>query len=310
MRRLTLAGKIISDNNPCYVVAEIGQNHNGSVDNATALIRSAAKAGADAVKLQKRHNATLYTGEMLSKPYVHEHSFGATYGAHRAALEFDQDEYLACQAQAAQSHVHLLATAFDEKSVEFLMSLNVPAIKIASAGVTDSALLAYASACRVPLILSTGGGTLKDIDRAVNTVTSFHSELAILHCTATYPVRNPVELNLRCIQSLRDAYPDFVIGWSGHDSGFEMSLIAYALGARIIEKHFTLDRSMRGADHLFSLEPHELEQLCTELRRGHEALGNGVKAYYPSELPAIAKMRRRTTSTGLKITGEFDASSH
>lgn len=292
MRGLTIAGRRIADDTPPYVIAEIGHNHGGSVETAIQMIQVAAHCGVDAVKVQKRDNATLYTQEMLTAPYEHEHGYGATYGAHREALELDASQYEACL-MAAQAHrVPLFATAFDEPSADFLMALGVPAFKIHSGGLTDLDLLRSVAACGRPILLSTGGGTEADIERAVNLIVPMNPQLALLHCTAAYPVRDFSELNLRCIVTLRERYPDLVIGWSGHDAGIAMALVAYAMGARIIEKHFTLNRTSKGTDHAWSLEPHGLQQLCRDLRRAHEAMGDGVKVWYESERGPIAKMRR------------------
>lgn len=309
MRELTIAGRTINDTSPCYVIAEIGHNHGGDVQTACQMIRVAKAVGADAVKLQKRDNATLYSDALLQQPYENEHSFGKTYGAHREALEFTRTGYVICQEEAHRDGVAFFATAFDEPSVDFLVALGVPAIKIASGGLTDHALLKYAAGARVPIILSTGGGTVREIDAAVDTITAVHDQLAILHCTAAYPVRDFAELNLACITQFRERYP-FVIGWSGHDSGIAMGVAAYTLGARIIEKHFTLNRASKGTDHAFSLEPAGLGKLCRDLERARAAMGDGVKRYLPSEVNPIAKMRRRVQADGaLRITGDKDAPS-
>lgn len=289
---ITIAGRRIADDEPCYVIAELGHNHGGSVDVAEHMIRVATRCGASATKLQKRHNATLYTKAMLAQPYEHEHSFGPTYGKHRAALELDAFGYLRCFAAACDAGVACFATAFDEHSADFLLALGVPAIKVHSGGLTDRSLLRHVSSCGVPILLSTGGGTATDIDQAVQLVTAKTDRLAILHCTAAYPVLDFSQLNLRCIVTLKQRYPDLVIGWSGHDSGIAMALIAYACGARIIEKHFTLNRAAKGTDHGFSLEPVGLTKLCRDLARAHVALGDGVKTIYETERSPLSKMRR------------------
>jgi N-acetylneuraminate synthase/sialic acid synthase len=204
--------------------------------------------------------------------------------------------------------VACFSTAFDEPSVDKIVALGMPAIKIASGGLTDRPLLRYAAQAGVPIILSTGGGNYTDIDAAVDVITARHNKLAILHCTASYPVRDYRELNLSCIVALRQMYPTFVIGWSGHDSGIAMSTAAYVLGARIIEKHFTLNRANKGTDHAFSLEPAGLGKLVRDLSRAHAALGDGLKRYLPSEVGPISKMRRREQPDGsFRITGAKDA---
>lgn len=301
-REITIGGRRIADDEPCYVIAEIGHNHGGSVETCQRMFDAAIESGVDAVKLQKRDNATLYSRQLLEKPYDNENSYGATYGAHREALEFGRDEYITVHPGLAAGFI---ATAFDERSADFLARAHVDAIKIASGGLTDLPLLRHVASLHIPVILSTGGGTMPDIDEAVNEITAVHEDLAILHCTAAYPVRDFGELNLRVITTLRQRFP-YVIGWSGHDSGIAMALVAYTLGARIIEKHFTLNRAMKGTDHAFSLEPQGMAKLCRDLRRAHEALGDGVKRYYESERAPIAKMRRRVTPEGLRITGEMD----
>lgn len=305
MRELRIGNRLVSDSEPCYVISELGHNHGGDVATACNMIRVAHAVGADAVKLQKRDNKTLYSEALLSQPYENENSYGKTYGEHREALEFSRTEYVICQQEAARAGIAFFATAFDEPSVDFLVGLGVPAIKIASGGLTDSALLRHAAEAGIPLILSTGGGTFREIDEAVNVITRHHEQLAILHCTAAYPVRDFAELNLACIQTMRARYP-YVIGWSGHDSGIAMSVAAYTLGARIIEKHFTLNRASKGTDHAFSLEPSGLGKMCRDLKRAHEGMGDGVKRYLPSEVAPIAKMRRRPTPDGPRITGAKD----
>lgn len=307
MRTLQIGNRRISDSDPCYVIAEVGHNHGGSVPVAADMIRVAAACGADAVKLQCRDNATLYSPALLAQPYENENSYGKTYGEHRAALELTDAGLMTCGMVAEQSRVACFATAFDEVSADRIVKLGMPAIKIASGGLTDGALLRHVGSLGVPIILSTGGGTLRNIHEAVNMlVMSGCRQLAILHATAAYPVRDFAELNLACIQTLRDEYPEFVIGWSGHDSGIAMAVMAYTLGARIIEKHFTLNRANKGTDHAFSLEPSGLSKLCRDLSRAHEAMGDGIKRYLPSEVGPISKMRRRETPDGLKITGAKD----
>lgn len=303
MREITIAGRRIADDTPAYVIAEIGHNHGGSGATARQMIAMAAAAGADATKLQKRDVDTLYTPEMLAQPYRSEHSYGPTYGQHRQALELGFQDYLGCRAMAQASQLAFFATAFDEVSADFLMEVDVPAIKLASSSLKDRALLYYVSSLRKPIILSTGGGTIEDIDAAVKCLSTYRTPFALLHCTAAYPVLDPVELNLRAIITMRERYPDTVIGWSGHDPGVSLALVAYAYGARIIEKHVTLNRAGKGTDQAFSLEPKGLAQLCEDLKKAHLASGDGLKRVYLSEKKPLAKMRRQETRAGLQITG-------
>lgn len=307
MRSLQIGQRVISDADPCFVIAEIGGNHGGAVSTACDMVRIAAACGADAVKFQTRSNETLYSDALLNAAYENENSYGKTYGEHRAALELSDAGLATCAFTAEQSNVLCFSTAFDEASADRIVKLGMPAIKIASGGLTDLPLLRHVALTGLPVILSTGGGTMKEIDAAVNCLSAYTHKLAILHCTAAYPVRDFAELNLKCIATLRDEYPEFVIGWSGHDTGIAMPLLAFSLGARIIEKHFTLDRTSKGTDHAFSLEPSGLSKMCSNLEKAHRALGDGVKRYLPSEVAPISKMRRRVTPDGLRITGEKDA---
>jgi len=309
VRALTIGDQRLADEEPCYVVAELGANHGGHLPTALQMIKIAIQCGVSACKLQKRENATLYSRALLDQPYDHEHSFGSTYGTHRQALEFGEREYQACRGVAKAHGKALFATAFDEASADFLMALGLPAIKIASGGLTDGTLLRYVSTLGVPILLSTGGGTFAAVDRAVNTLTAGRSPFALLHCTAAYPVLDYTELNLRAIVTMRERYPDTVIGWSGHVSGIAMPLIAYAYGARLVEMHFTLNRAMKGTDHAFSLEPAGLRKLCRDLDRACQATGDGIKRLYESERKPLSKMRRVQTAEGLRITGALDVES-
>jgi sialic acid synthase len=301
MRTFVIRNRRIADSEPAWVCGEIGANHQGSVTLAHQLIDMAAGCGADGVKFQRRHNRTLYSPALLNQVYDNPASFGATYGAHRAALELSLEDYPNLIRHAHDKGLGFVCTAFDEPSAEELMLVGVDAIKIASGGATDQALVTFCASLPVPLIISTGGCWESDILR----LHTWAPKAAILHCTASYPAAFD-ELNLSYIAQLRGLFPDTVIGWSGHDNGIAMALLAYAQGARIVEKHVTLNRAMQGTDHAFSLEHSGLEKLCRDLRRAHVAMGDGVKQYYASEKRPIAKMRRRPTPDGPRITGEID----
>ena len=299
-RELTIAGRAINDQSPCYVIAEIGGNHGGDPRVAEQMVRVAARCGADAAKFQKRENETLYVRSCLEAPYQNENSFGATYGAHRAALELAPGRLADLGSTGAALGIHVFVTAFDERSADHCAELGFPAIKIHSGGLTDRPLLRHVASLGRPVILSTGGGRLEDIDRAVSILGDCPH--AILHCTASYPLA-PAEANLECIVTLRERYPNTVIGFSSHSPGIVLSLVAYALGARIIEHHFTLNRASKGTDHAFSLEPKGLAQLVEDLEKVRQAMGDGVKRVYPSELKPLAKMTRVATSEGWRIAG-------
>jgi sialic acid synthase len=289
VRSLTIGTNVISDSSQAFVIAELGHNHQGSLETCIQLIRAAAYAGASAVKLQKRHNKTLFTEKAFSAPYNSENAFGPTYGSHREALEFGKEEYQACMEEAKKCGVVFFATAFDYKSADFLADLDVPAYKIASGDLKSLPLLKYIASIGKPMIISTGGADMEDIDSAVEVIQREGAPLAVLQCTAAYPPKFE-ELNLKVIETFRIRYPDVVIGYSGHDSGIAMSLVAYILGARVIEKHFTLNRAMKGTDHAFSLEPDGMRKLVRDLSRTRLALGDGTKRSYESEKEPLRKM--------------------
>lgn len=288
-RTVVVDGFEIGESSDCYVVAEIGHNHQGSVEQAKEMFATAKACGVNAVKLQKRANRSLYTREFFNRPYDNEASFGATYGEHREALEFGRDEYQELQRHARELGVTFFATAFDFESADFLAELDMPAYKIASGDLMNTPLLRYVGEIGKPVIFSTGGGTTDDVRRAYEAVAEVNPQVAILQCTAGYPAAWE-ELGLRVIQTYRELFPDSVVGFSSHDNGIAMPVAAYVLGARIVEKHFTLNRAMKGTDHAFSLEPQGLRKLVRDLQRARLALGDGQKTMYQSETAPVMKM--------------------
>ena len=288
-RTLNIGSRAIGDHTPCYVIAEIGHNHQGSLEKARELFREAKAAGAHAVKLQKRDNRGLYTRAAFEKPYDNENSFGATYGEHREFLEFGREHYIDLQAYAKELGVDFFATAFDMASADFLEALNIPAYKIASGDLKSVPLLKHVASFGKPMIVSTGGAQLEDVQRAYDAILPINPQLSILQCTAGYPAATE-ELDLRVISTYRDRFPDAVIGFSSHDNGIVMPVAAYMLGARIVEKHFTLNRAMKGTDHAFSLEPVGLRKMVRDLDRTFKAMGDGTKKLYDSERAPIVKM--------------------
>ncbi len=292
MRQLIIDGKVIQDDGDCYVIAEVGHNHQGRVETAMEMFRVAKESGADAVKLQKRDNRSLYTKAMYAKPYDHENSFGKTYGEHREFLEFGWEEYKELRDYARELGVTMFATAFDFPSADFLAKLDVPAFKIASGDLKNIPLLTYVAQFKKPMILSTGGGTMEDVNRAYDAVMPINPQLCILQCTAGYPCAFE-ELNLRVITTFRERFPDTVVGLSSHDNGIAMSVAAYMLGARVVEKHFTMKHTWKGTDHAFSLEPIGFQKLVRDLRRVRVAMGDGIKRVYESEVNPMVKMGKK-----------------
>lgn len=292
MRKLIIDGKKIQDSGHAYVIAEIGHNHQGDLETAKQMFQVAKECGADAVKLQKRNNRSLYTRAAYQKPYDNRNSYGATYGEHREALEFEEPQYGELFDYAQSIGITLFATAFDFDSADFLAKFDPPAIKIASGDLKNTPLLAHIAGFQKPMILSTGGATMADVHRAYDAVMPINEQLAILQCTASYPAAFD-ELNLQVITTFRDRFPNNPIGLSSHDNGIAMAVAAYMLGARIIEKHFTLNHTLKGTDHAFSLEPIGLRKMVRDLRRCHDAMGDGIKRVYDTEVTPISKMGKK-----------------
>lgn len=301
-------GRLFGENTKPFLIAEVGHNHQGNIETAVKLIHAAAESGATAVKFQKRDNKNLFTQQAFDTPYINENSFGSTYGEHRMALEFNKDQYRVCIEEAKKCGITFFSTAFDIQSADFLADLDMPAYKIASGDLKNLPLIEYVAKLGKPIIISTGGSNLDEVEMAVSTASNFSNNIALLQCTAGYPPEYS-ELNLNVITTYRNKFPEITIGYSGHDSGIAMSLVAYVLGARVIEKHFTLNRAMKGTDHSFSLEPQGLRKLVRDLERTQAALGDGIKQIYESEKAPILKMGksiyfRRAMSQGEKITRE------
>jgi sialic acid synthase len=239
---------------------------------------------------------------MYDKPYDNENSFGATYGEHREALEFGRSEYVELQRYAREIGITFFATAFDVPSADFLAELEMPAYKIASGDLKNLPLLRHVARFGKPVIISTGGAGLEDVERAYQALRPLNPQIAILQCTAGYPARFE-ELDLRVIATYRDRYPDIVVGLSAHDNGIAMATAAYVLGSRIVEKHFTLNRAAKGTDHPFSLEPVGLRKLVRDLDRVRVALGDGTKRVHASEEAPILKMSKKLVAARDLPTG-------
>ena len=285
---VTIGNRVIGGGRPAYVIAEIGLNHNGDVELAKRLIDVAADAGVDAVKFQKRTPEIATPEHMRDVP--RETPWGTmTYFEYRQRVEFDRDQYIEVSDHAMLRGLEWFASPWDEPSVAFLEDLGVHAHKVASACLTDHALLRALRDTGKTIILSTGMSTIEEIDAAIDVLGT--ERLLLMHATSTYPME-PGEANLRVIPALRDRFPGIPVGYSGHERGLQISLAAVALGAVAVERHITLDRTMWGSDHAASLEPSGLQHLVRDIRVIEAALGDGVKRVYPGELAPMAKLRR------------------
>jgi N-acetylneuraminate synthase/sialic acid synthase len=292
VRELVVSGKAITRDGPAYVIAEIGNNHQGDVEKAKALVHAAKECGVDAVKFQKRDNRTLYTRAYYDAPYDNEQSYGATYGEHREFLELAKSDWFELSRYAREEGVAFVSAAFDEPSADLMADLDVDAFKFASGDLLNVPFLRYVADKGKPMFLSTGGGTLEDIDRAVDAILARNDQLSVLHCTAAYPAEVE-DLNLSVITALRERYPDLVIGLSDHHNGIAMAPVAFMLGARVFEKHFTLNHAWKGTDHAYSLMPDGMRRFVRDLHRVPLALGDGVKRKLASEERPLEKMGKK-----------------
>jgi len=295
-KELFIDGKRVASDTDCFLIAEIGHNHQGCPKKCLALFDAAKKAGASAVKLQKRDNKSLFTRRCFNEPYISQNAYGPTYGLHREALELNVTDLRELKDYAKEIGITFFATPFDIPSANIMRDLDMPVFKIASGDVKNHPLIDHIARFHKPIILSTGGATMEDVKEAVEIISRHHSQLAILQCTAAYPPKDE-ELNLSVIKTYAYSFPNTVIGYSGHDVGTTMSLASFAIGARIIEKHFTLDKNLPGNDHKLSLTPEEFSFLAQELKKLSVALGDGIKCIYDSERPAIKKMSKKLVAS-------------
>ena len=279
-----IRGHKIGYRTPVYFIAEIGINHNGSLSIAKSLIDAAVAAGCDAVKFQKRTVEVVYSEEELNRP--RESIFGQTNGELKYGLEFNRDAFIEINDYCQRKNIDWFSSCWDEASImEFF---DPPVYKIASACLTDDNLLHYHRGTGKPIILSTGMSSIEQIDHAVDILGK--ESLILLHCTSTYPTAVD-ELNLRVIQSLRDRF-EVPVGYSGHETGLATTIAAAALGATVIERHITLDRSMYGSDQSASIEPAGLSQLVGAVRKIELAMGDGSIKFLEEELPIAENLRQ------------------
>ena len=313
MQEIEIAGHKIGPGHPCFIIAEVGVNHNGSVEMAKRLIDAAAVAGVDAVKFQT------FKAERLASPGAPK----AEYQSQRTKatesqlemlrrLELPPDAFRELQSYCQRQGLLFLSTPFDEGSVDLLNELNVPAFKIGSGEITNPPLLEYIALKKKPVILSTGMSSLSEVDQAIKVIhgAGQKNQLILLHCVSCYPA-NPADVNLKAIQTMAEIF-QVPVGYSDHTLGVEIAVAAVALGACVIEKHFTLDRDLPGPDHQASLEPRELKEMVRTIRNVEKALGHGAKRPTDSELSMRHLARRslvaiRAIPEGVKITRDMIA---
>ncbi|KAJ8952931.1 hypothetical protein NQ318_006548 [Aromia moschata] len=272
-----------------FVIAEIGQNHQGDINLAKKLIKTALECGADCVKFQKSCLSEKFSKLALNRNYESPNSFGKTYGEHKAFLEFSQAQYRELQKYSDELGMFFTASAMDIKSLDFLANINVPFIKIGSGDANNLPLIERASQKDIPLVISTGMQDFATVKNIYRLVSRYHKKFALLHCISAYPT--PYEdINLNVINLYKREFSDITIGYSGHELGIHITTAAVALGSKIIERHLTLDKTQKGSDHKCSLDPQEFHQLVNNIRTLESAMGQPIKIMQISELPCYQKL--------------------
>jgi sialic acid synthase SpsE len=281
--------KFIGENEYPFIIAEIGNNHNGNLDTAMKLIESAKKAGADAVKFQVKNIEKSFGKELLDSSYVNENSFGKTYREHKMALEFSEEQMKQLYDFAAKMDIICFSTPFDTDSVDMLERIGNPLYKISSFHVTDLKLIEYVCQTKKPIIISTGMSTIEEIDKAIELIKKYTKDFVIMHCVSCYPTEDK-DVNLNIIPTLKNRY-NCPVGYSGHERGIAISASTVLLGSCAIERHFTLDRTMKGPDHASSVEPVGLNDIVTRSKKFFVSMGKSEKDVLDCELKNRKKFR-------------------
>lgn len=303
IKPIKIGEKWVGPGHPCFIIAEAGVNHNGDVDRAYAMVDVAADVGVDAIKFQTFRTEALVTSRAQSADYQAKATGEENQFALLKSLELGFDDFSGLAEHAEEKGVIFLATPFDDESALFLNDIGVPAFKISSGDVSNLPFLERISTFAKPMILSTGMATLGEVEAAVNTIRNRLKEsLVLLHCVSDYPA-NPADANLRAMATMEKAF-HVSVGFSDHTPGIAVAVAAVGLGACIVEKHFTLDRTLPGPDHEASLEPGELKALVSAARMVESALGDGVKRPTPRELETACRVRRSIVSARAVKAGE------
>jgi len=285
----------IGSNNPVFIIAEIGINHQGEVAIAKQLISAAKESGADCVKFQKRTISRILTKAGLDMIYENPNSFGKTYGEHKKVLELSDEDYYQLKKYSEKLDLVFCASGWDEESIDFLDKLGVSFFKMASADLTNFPLLEHTAKIGKPMFLSTGMTNMQMVKNAYEFVHDLNDQIVILQCTSTYPSAFN-EINLNVLKTYADEFNDAVIGYSGHELGIAIPPAAVAMGAKIIERHFTLDRTMKGNDHAASLEPQGFSKMVRDIRHIEKAMGSFEKTAQESEKPIFKKLAKSIVS--------------
>ncbi|XP_035599642.1 sialic acid synthase-like isoform X1 [Oncorhynchus keta] len=282
-------GRMIGGSNPCFIIAEIGQNHQGDIEIAKKMIKMAKDCGADCAKFQKSELEYKFNKRALERPYTSKHSWGKTYGDHKRHLEFSHEQYRELQKYAKEVGIFFTASGMDEMAVEFLDELDVPFFKVASCDANNFPYLELTARKGRPMVISSGMQSMVTMRRVYQTVKEHNQNFTILQCTSAYPL-DPEDVNLCVIAEYQKEFPDIPIGYSGHERGISITVAAVAMGAKVVERHVTLDKSWKGNDHEASLEPSELTELVRAIRLVERAQGTGIKQMLPCEKACHVKL--------------------
>ncbi|KEI06371.1 N-acetylneuraminate synthase [Clostridium botulinum] len=303
--RNKIIGKTIQNNYNCFVIAEAGVNHNGSIVLAKKLVDKAVEAGVDAVKFQTFKSEKLVTGYASMAKYqkdnigIEESQFNML-----KKLELSYDEFTELKKYCDEKNIIFMSTPFDFESAKFLNSIGVEVFKISSGDLTNIPLLEYIAEFNKPMILSSGMATLGEVEDAVSAIRNKELEdIAVLHCTSNYPAKIS-SVNLKAMNTIKNAF-NIIGGYSDHTKGISIPIAAAALGAEIIEKHFTLDKEMEGPDHKASLNPEELKEMVQEIRNVQSALGNGIKTFTENEIDTMRVARKSIVAKNFIKKGEI-----
>ena len=289
VKSIKLKNITISETDFPFIIAEIGNNHNGEMEIAKKLIDEAYRCGVNAVKFQTKDIETAFPQELLNKNYEGPNSFGKTYREHKQVLELNLDQLRELKEYSEKKGLIFFSTPFDIKSLNSLLDLDMEIFKISSFHVTDLKLVKATAQVNKPVIISTGMSTLEEIDAAIKILDKYKCEYLIMHCVSSYPA-NPKDLNLRVINTIRERYK-CLVGYSGHETSANIAPSVVLYNACAIERHFTLDRSMKGPDHALSLEPPGMDILVKRSRLLFQAKGSDKKFVTESELKARKKFR-------------------
>jgi sialic acid synthase len=298
--KVKIGKKYVGPGEPVFVIAEIGINHNGDIEIAKRLILEAKSAGADAVKFQKRTTKDILTKEGLDKPYNSPHAFAPTYGEHRDRLEFGEVEYKELKKFCEDNDILFFASVWDQKSADFMESLGTDAYKIPSADTINIPLLEYVAKKGKPILLSTGMNTMQEIEDAVKSVLEHNNKVILFHCLSLYPSPED-KIQLAFMDTIKEKFGPLPVGYSGHEIDLLPTIAAVARGATIVERHFTLDKTMKGGDHSGSLEPHQLKELVSTIRRIEGILGNAVDKIIHEELKPLREKLAKSVASKVRI---------